>query len=206
MDLSAVSTTYARWARFYDQSFGALTHAGRRRTVDWVNARGGRVLEIGVGTGLALPFYGPGCRVTGIDFSGEMLTRAQARVARDRLDTVELLARMDARSLGFADASFDTVTAMHVMSVVPEPERVMAEIARVTRPGGHVVLTNHFRSETGAMAWLERRTAGLSDHLGWHSDFDLARVTGTPGLELIETRAFPPAGMMTFLAFRRVAD
>lgn len=80
----------------------------------------------------------------------------------------------------------------------------MAEIARVCRPGGHVVITNHFRSETGAMAFIEARTARLADHLGWHSDFDLARVTGTAGLRLVESRRFPPLGMMTFLAFERV--
>lgn len=123
MDLAAISTSYARWARFYDQSFGAVTRIGRRRSVEWINARGGRVLEIGVGTGLSLPFYGPHTRVTGIDFSGEMLSRAQERVAREGLAPVELLARMDARRLAFAEASFDVVTAMHVMSVVPIPNR-----------------------------------------------------------------------------------
>ncbi|MEI4486918.1 methyltransferase domain-containing protein [Frigidibacter sp. MR17.14] len=204
MDLSAISTSYARWARVYDQSFGALTHPGRRRAVEWINARGGRVLEVGVGTGLSLPFYGPETRVTGIDFSQEMLARARDRVRRDRLTSVEGLERMDARALAFPDASFDVVTAMHVMSVVPEPERVMAEIARVCRPGGHVVITNHFKTETGPLAWAERRTASLADHLGWHSDFEIARVTATPGLELIESRPLPPMRMMTFLAFRRV--
>jgi phosphatidylethanolamine/phosphatidyl-N-methylethanolamine N-methyltransferase len=106
---------------------------------------------------------------------------------------------MDARKLDFSDDSFDHVAAMHVISVVPEPERVMREIARVVRPGGTVLIVNHFRRNKGALALAERLAAPLADLLGWHSDFDRARVLGEPRLTLAEERTLPPLGMMTLL-------
>jgi phosphatidylethanolamine/phosphatidyl-N-methylethanolamine N-methyltransferase len=117
---------------------------------------------------------------------------------------VKELRQMDARELDFADASFDTVCAMHILSVVPEPERVMAEMARVCKPGGHVLVVNHFAAEgRGVMARLERAAAPLSDLLGWHSDFPRARVLGDARLELVEEDGLPPLGMMTYLRLRR---
>lgn len=206
MELEAVAKSYARWAPVYDRTFGAVTHAGRRRATGFANHVGGTVLEVGVGTGLALPFYAPHMQVTGIDFSEEMLAKAREKVAEQGLAQVKALRRMDARALDFPDAGFDTVCAMHIMSVVPEPERVMAEMARVCRPGGHVLVVNHFAAEgKGAMARLERLVAPLSDLLGWHSDFPRARVLGEAGLELVEEEGLPPLGMMTYLRLRRRA-
>ena len=121
MDSNAVETSYARWAPIYDRTFGAITDVGRRRTVDYVNRRSGTVLEVGVGTGLALPHYRGDLEVTGVDYSEDMLRKARDRVARLGLRHVAGLRQMDARSLDFPDASFDTVAAMHVLSVVPEP-------------------------------------------------------------------------------------
>jgi phosphatidylethanolamine/phosphatidyl-N-methylethanolamine N-methyltransferase len=203
VDLPAVEKSYARWAPVYDRTFGALTGRGRRRAAALVTGFGGDVLEVGVGTGLALPLYGEGVRVTGIDFSPDMLDKARARVAREGLARVSRLMRMDARHLDFPDASFDTVAAMHILSVVPDPEQVMAEIARVLKPGGRVVIVNHFARERGVLAWLERRAAGLSDLLGWHSDFHRARVLGQASLAVEHEAAFPPFGMMTLLVLRK---
>lgn len=202
MDLKAVERSYARWAPVYDRTFGLATQIGRRRAVALLNAQGGSVLEVGVGTGLALPFYDPSVRVTGIDFSEEMLAKARARIARDGLANVALR-RMDARELDFPDASFDQVAAMHVLSVVPEPERVVAEMARVLRPGGTVLIVNHFARRRGALAWVERLTAPLADLLGWHSDFERDRVLGDPRLALLEERVLPPLGLMTLLRLRK---
>jgi phosphatidylethanolamine/phosphatidyl-N-methylethanolamine N-methyltransferase len=204
MELEAVAKSYARWAPVYDRTFGAVTHAGRRRATSFANHVGGTVLEVGVGTGLALPFYAPHMQVTGIDFSEEMLAKAHERVAGQGLRHVRELRQMDARALDFADESFDTVCAMHIMSVVPEPERVLAEMARVCRRGGHVLITNHFAAEgKGALARIERLVAPLSDLLGWHSDFDRARVLGDARLELVEEDGLPPLGLMTYLRLRR---
>lgn len=129
MELNAVKTSYARWAPVYDRTFGVITNAGRRTAVDYINEQGAaKVLEVGVGTGLALPSYRSDLRVTGIDFSEDMLAKARAKVKNLDLDHVQNLRQMDARNLDFPDASFDVVAAMHIISVVPEPERVMAEM------------------------------------------------------------------------------
>jgi phosphatidylethanolamine/phosphatidyl-N-methylethanolamine N-methyltransferase len=203
MDLDAVKNSYARWAPVYDATFGKITHAGRRAAVAYINARGGEVLEVGVGTGLSLETYNSALRVTGMDYSEDMLRKARARVAKLGLDHVAELRQMDARSLEFPDASFDTVAAMHVLSVVPEPERVMAEIARVLRPGGQVVITNHFRHERGVWAGLARAAAPLERVLGWHSDFEIDTVLQDPRLHVVTRRDLPPMGMMTFLVLEK---
>ena len=203
MELDAVRNSYARWAPVYDATFGRITHAGRREAVRHINARGGRVLEVGVGTGLSLEAYDPALQVTGFDYSEDMLRKARARVARRDLKHVEALHQMDARSLDFPDSSFDTVAAMHVLSVVPEPEQVMTEIARVLRPGGQVVITNHFRHERGVWAGLARAAAPLERVLGWHSDFEIDTVLQDPRLHLITRRDLPPMGMMTFLVLEK---
>ncbi|MCB6178809.1 class I SAM-dependent methyltransferase [Rhodobacter sp. Har01] len=204
MQADAIARSYRRWAPVYDVTFGRITEAGRRRAAQQVNAAGGAVLEVGVGTGLALGRYAPHVTVTGIDLSPEMLAQAQARADRDGLRHVAGLHLMDARSLGFADESFDHVTAMHIMSVVPEPRRVMAEMARVCRRGGSVLIANHFARTTGGWAAIERLAAPLADALGWHSDFDRAEVLSEPRLALVEETALPPFGLMTYLRFRRV--
>lgn len=207
MEIDAIKTSYARWAPVYDKTFGAVTNVGRRATVRYINAQGAKhVLEVGVGTGLALPHYQSDVHVTGVDYSEEMLAKARAKVDQKGLHHVKTLTQMDARDLGFADDQFDIVAAMHLVSVVPEPERVMAEMARVCKPGGQVVITNHFARDTGFLHKLERFSAPFANLLGWHSDFEMRRVLGQTNLELVEQKPFPPMGMMTFLALRKRAD
>ncbi|MFO7757650.1 MAG: class I SAM-dependent methyltransferase [Roseovarius sp.] len=203
MELDAVSNTYARWAPVYDATFGRITQAGRRAAVRYINKRSGDVLEVGVGTGLSLEAYDRSLRVTGMDYSEDMLRKARARVAKQGLTHVAGLRQMDARDLDFPDDSFDTVAAMHVVSVVPEPERVMSEIARVLRPGGQVVITNHFKHVRGVWAGLARAAAPLENLLGWHSDFEMRRVLQDPRLNIALRRDLPPMGMMTFLVMEK---
>ncbi|MEO3477382.1 class I SAM-dependent methyltransferase [Phaeobacter sp. CAU 1743] len=203
MELKAVQSSYARWAPIYDRTFGAVTNAGRRRVVNYINRRGGSVLEVGVGTGLSLPHYGADLCVTGIDFSTEMLAKAENRVAEMGLANVAGLRQMDARDLDFPDASFDTVAAMHVLSVVPEPQKVMAEIARVLKPGGEVVISNHFKSTQGVLASLEKISAPFANVLGWHSDFEIGTILGEETLSIKEQESLPPFGMMTFLVLKK---
>ena len=171
--------------------------------MDYINEFNGSVLEVGVGTGLSLPHYRPGLSVTGIDFSQEMLDKARDKVRARGLDHVTELRQMDARTLDYPDDRFDTVTAMHVLSVVPEPERVMSEIARVCKPGGQVVIANHFARDRGFLAMLERLTAPLENVLGWHSDFAIERVLQEPRLSEEIRRTHPPFGMMTLLVMRK---
>ncbi|KFI28738.1 SAM-dependent methyltransferase [Haematobacter massiliensis] len=199
----AVTSTYRRWAPIYDATFGRVTNAGRQRAAAHVSRRGGEVLEVGVGTGLVLPLYQGGVRVTGIDYSQEMLAKAEEKVTELSLSHVEGLHRMDARSLEFPDASFDTVAAMHVLSVVPEPEKVLCEMARVCRPGGQLVIVNHFTAEAGPLRALERLSTRFEDLLGWQSDFPIERVLGHPELDVAERESLPPFGMMTWLVLDR---
>jgi len=203
MELAAVEKSYARWAPVYDATFGFVTERGRRHAVRHISQRGGSVLEVGVGTGLALPKYGPLCEVTGIDYSAEMLEKAREKVRRLGLSRVRELRQTDARQLDFPDASFDTVAAMHVMSVVPEPERVMSEMARVLRPGGEIVITSHFARDRGLLSLLERLLAPLQDVIGWHSDFERQRLLGEPSLSIVCEHSLPPLGIMTFLVLRK---
>lgn len=203
MDIDAVKTSYARWAPVYDNTFGAITSVGRRKAVDYINGLTGSVLEVGVGTGLSLEHYKSDLRVTGIDFSDEMLAKAQRRVDRQGLTHVKHLRQMDARNLDFADASFDIVAAMHVLSVVPEPEKVMSEVARVLKPSGRVVITNHFVRTKGVLAALERASAPFANVIGWHSDFHIETVLGEECLTIEEQTSLPPVGMMTFLVLRK---
>ncbi len=204
MEIEAVKVSYARWALIYDQTFGAVTNVGRRRAVQHINRSGaGRVLEVGVGTGLALPHYAPGVRVTGIDYSKEMLEKARSKVRERDLDHVEDLYQMDARELGFPDDHFDMVVAMHLVSVVPEPERVVAEMARVCKPGGHVLITNHFARDKGPLSVVEKLSAPFANILGWHSDFEIDRVLGEKRLSVKGQHPWPPFGMMTFLLLEK---
>ncbi|MCU0802612.1 MAG: class I SAM-dependent methyltransferase [Rhodobacteraceae bacterium] len=205
MQVDAIRRSYARWAPVYDLAFGRITNGGRRLAAAHVNRMGGAVLEVGVGTGLAFAMYAPAVQATGIDVSTEMLAKAQEKVTRQGLRNVLGLHQMDARAMTFADESFDHVAAMHIMSVVPEPEKVLSEIVRVCRVGGSVMIANHFAHTTEGWGWVERLAAPLAHMLGWHSDFARERVMGDARLRLEEEVFVPPFGLMTYLRFRRIA-
>lgn len=204
MQVDAIQKSYRRWAPVYDLTFGRITQGGRILAAAHVNAQGGSVLEVGIGTGLALDFYAAHVQVTGVDVSAEMLREAEGKAQKRGLRNLAGLHQMDARDLAFPDAAFDHVAAMHVMSVVPEPEKVLDEMARVVRPGGSVMIANHFAGRAEGWTVAERLAAPLADLLGWHSDFAIERVMGHPKLRLEEQRQVRPFGLMTFLRFRRV--
>ena len=206
LDDAAVVAAYARWAPIYDPIFGAITGRAIRATMAAVNALPpGRVLEVGVGTGIALPFYKRDHRVTGIDLSPDMLARARRRVAEKGLANVDDLAVMDAAHLEFPDASFDAAVAMFVMTVVPDVDAVLAEMARVVRPGGRVVVVNHFSAAGGVRAGIERWLSRFATSLGWHPEFDKAIVTGYAPFALLSERSLAPFGIYTLLVFERRA-
>ena len=172
LDADAVRSAYKRWASVYDFLFGGVSAPGRRRAVAAVNALPGRdVLEVGVGTGLALPHYLPQKRVTGIDLSADMLALARTRVIREELTNVITLQEQDAEATTFADGQFDVAVAMFVASVVPNPRRLLAEMRRVVKPGGTLLFVNHFAATGGIRLAVERRNgtgwprAGLASGL-----------------------------------------
>lgn len=200
LDAEAVRAAYRRWAGVYDAVFGGVSAIGRRRAVAAVNALPGtRVLEVGVGTGLALPHYRAEKRITGIDLSAEMLALAHRRVAEQRLRHVEGLHELDAEATGFADEAFDVAVAMFVASVVPHPQRLLAEMRRVVRPGGHLLFVNHFAAERGPRWWAERALAPLSRKLGWHPDFAHAALLRPEEMGRAAFEPVPPFGLFTLV-------
>ena len=168
-----VARVYENIAWAYDLTFGPALHPGRVDAIRRMGIKpGDRVLEVGVGTGINASLYPRDCSVTGIDLSSSMLEKARERVARKEVRNVRLL-QMDAANLKFADDTFDIVYAPYVISVVPDPVAVAREMRRVCRPGGRIVVLNHFRSKNPVMAWIERIISPFTVHIGFKSDLDL---------------------------------
>ncbi|CCB64182.1 class I SAM-dependent methyltransferase [Hyphomicrobium sp. B1] len=203
LDEGQVRDAYRRWAPVYDYTFGAVSTAGRRHAVEIINSGSGRVLEVGVGTGLSLPNYKKHLDIVGIDLAPEMLEKARERVKAEKLTNVSGLHEMDASNLTFPDNTFDTTVAMYVITVVPDPKKVMLELARVTKPGGEVMLVNHFSQDEGVRGWVERQMAPFADLVGWHSVFDVSRVMVCPDLKLMDRKALRPWGIFTMMRFRK---
>jgi phosphatidylethanolamine/phosphatidyl-N-methylethanolamine N-methyltransferase len=200
-----VHRVYEVLARFYDDGFDWALGPGRRRAVARLPLQpGDRVLEVGVGTGLSLPSYPPRVHVTGIDISEAMLDQAQERLDRLGRDGVDLRL-MDARDLTYPAATFDHVLAPYVISVVPEPERVMAEIARVLRPGGTAIVVNHFVSRNRILAAFERSLTPASRWIGFRLDEPIERVTAAPGFELSGIERVNLFGLWRLVELRRTA-
>jgi phosphatidylethanolamine/phosphatidyl-N-methylethanolamine N-methyltransferase len=203
LDAESVRDAYRRWAGVYDMVFGGVSAFGRRRAVAAVNRLPGtRVLEVGVGTGLALPRYRADKRVVGIDLSREMLMKADERMRAEQLSHVEGLLEMDAELMAFRDGAFDIAVAMFTASVVPDAKKLFAEMRRVVRPGGHLLFVNHFAAEAGPRWWVERAMAPLSRVLGWHPDFALTDLLDPAAVQLDAVVPCQPGGLFTLVQVR----
>jgi phosphatidylethanolamine/phosphatidyl-N-methylethanolamine N-methyltransferase len=203
LDHASIVEAYRRWAGVYDTVFGGISSKGRLRAVSLINQLPGTdVLEVGVGTGLALPHYNRDKRITGIDLSKEMLRRARERTREDALTNVQALHEMDAEATSFADNSFDIAVGMFVASVVPNPRRLLAEMRRLVRPGGDILFVNHFAAAKGPRWWLERTMAPASRALGWHPDFAMDAIFSAEDLARIETDPVRPLGIFTLVRLR----
>jgi phosphatidylethanolamine/phosphatidyl-N-methylethanolamine N-methyltransferase len=168
-----VERVYEKLANVYDLIFGPTLHPGRLVARDRMDIQAGdRILEVGVGTGINTSLYPRNCHITGIDLSTSMLEKARDRVKREGLRNVRLL-EMDAANLTFADDSFDIVYAPYLVSVVPDPVRVVQEMRRVCRPGGRIIVLNHFRSANPILSRFERALSPFTVHIGFKSDLDL---------------------------------
>jgi phosphatidylethanolamine/phosphatidyl-N-methylethanolamine N-methyltransferase len=208
LDNHTIAKAYARWAPVYDLVFGAVFERGRMAAIAAAEAIGGRILEVGVGTGISLPDYRRSNRLTGVDLSEPMLRKAQERVVNQGLDHVDGVAVMDAQRLGFTDASFDVVVAQYVITVVPDPDATLDEFARVVRPGGEIILVNHIGAEAGLRRAFEQWFAPVARRLGWRPEFPWARIARWAerhgGVELIERSPMPPLGHFSLVRFRKI--
>lgn len=175
-DRSIMQRAYRAWAPAYDLVCGGLFAPSRRRVVALASTAGREVLEIGVGTGLSLGDYDSDMVVSGIDASEEMIAKARARARSIAKAEIKRLDVMDAGRLTFTDGQFDAVVAQFLITLVPNPERVLDEAYRVLKPGGALFLLNHFRSRNPEIAKLESRLAPMMHHVGLRPDFPFERV------------------------------
>ena len=180
-----VEGVYDKLAKVYDLIFGPTLHPGRIRAIQRMDIQPGeRVLEVGVGTGINLSLYPKQATVTGIDFSSSMLEKARERAARKGLGNMRLL-QMDAADLKFADGSFDIVYAPYLISVVPDPVKVAREMRRVCRPGGRIIILNHFLSPGRLLSRAERLISPFTIHIGFKADLDLPAFLAQADLQPI---------------------
>lgn len=208
MEREQVASAYGRWAPVYDIVFGPVFRRGRLDAVAAAERVGGRILEVGVGTGLSLPSYSSASRVVGIDISEPMLDKARHRVTSQRLAHVERIATGDAENLDFPDESFDVVVAQYVVTAVPNPERALDEFVRVLRPGGEIIITTRIGAESGLRGSIEKLLMPVTSRLGFRTEFAWSRyenwAEGAPGIRLLERRPLPPLGHFSLIRYLKL--
>src|SRR5215468_6850238 len=207
LDRDTITKAYARWAPVYDLVFGTVFERGRAAAIAAAEQVGGRILEVGVGTGISLPDYKRTTQICGVDISAPMLQKAAERVREFGLTNVEGLFVMDAEKLEFPDASFDVVMAQYVVTTVPNPEATLDEFARVLKPGGEIVLVSRVGAELGLRRALEKWFAPAARKLGWRTEFSWQRyadwASRTDDMLLAERRAVPPFGHFALIRFAK---
>ena len=204
---AGVAKAYAAWAPIYDLVFGKVFDEGRKSTIAVADTIGGRILDVGVGTGLSLSDYSRTTKLHGVDISEPMLRKAQERVRAFNLTNVETLSVMDAKNLAFPDNAFDAVLAQYVITAVPDPEATLDDFIRVLKPGGDLILVNHIGAESGPRKIFELCFAPLARRLGWRPEFPWERLTNWSakhgGAVLIERRPMPPMGHFSLIRYRK---
>jgi phosphatidylethanolamine/phosphatidyl-N-methylethanolamine N-methyltransferase len=199
--VQAIQEAYSRLCKYYDVLFGPLLAPARLAAVRAVNRSPGReVLEVGVGTGLALPHYDADKRLTGIDLSADMLVKARSRASG--LSNVQAVLEMDAQNTDFVDGQFDIAVAMFVASVVPNPRALLAEMRRVVKPGGKIFFVNHFAEENGVPEWWRRGTEAVSKRIGWRADFRQRDIFAPEDLADASIVPMPPFGFFDLVELR----
>lgn len=207
MQTQGVAAAYDRWAPIYDLVFGAVFKRGRCAAIEAADRLGGRVLEVGVGTGISLPQYGKHVRLFGVDISEAILRKASERVKTQGLGNVEGLKVMDAEALEFEDGAFDSVVAQYVITAVPNPEAALDEFARVVRQGGEIIITTRIGAGRGFRGMIEKALMPITSRLGFRTEFPFQRYAdweqANGRVRLVERSALPPLGHFELLRFRK---
>lgn len=205
VSLSTVTKAYEKWAPIYDRFYHKLLQPSQLKAVKAAMENGTRILEVGVGSGLALGYYPRTAEVTGIDLSKPMLHKAIEKIEAQGLTNVTGVAVMDACRLGFRDGTFDAVAGMFMITLVPDAEAALDEFMRVLRPGGEIVLVNHIGAEKGPMAAFETVVAPLAKMLGWRANFPLQRLRDwaqSRGFEVIDVDPHGPIHYFTLIRLK----
>ena len=209
LDQDKLNNAYALWAPVYDVVFGAVFDPGRKASIEAAEKIGGRILDVGIGTGISLLDFSRKNKIVGVDISEPMLRKARRRVVEEGLTNVECLSVMDASNLAFPDNSFDVVVAQFVITAVPNPDATLDEFLRVTKPGGEIILANHIGAESGPRYVFEKCFAPVARYLGWRPEFQFARIANwvarTRGVKLVERRAIAPLGHFSLIRFHKEA-
>lgn len=208
-DLEGQKRAYAKWAPIYDKVYVKLLADAQRKAARTAAACGPDILEVGVGTGLVLPYYPPNCRVAGIDLSFDMLRKAVEKKVRRRLTQVSGLIAMDACKLGFADESFDAVTVPFVITLVPDPEGALDEMRRVLKPGGEIIVASKLGADDGPVMHIEQALAPLVKKVGWSIAFKASRLRNWcdrhPDMHVMDISPVFPVGFFKLVRIKKAA-
>lgn len=200
------SRLYSKFIPAYEALWPLLVRRRVMRSIEALNITpNSKVLEVGIGTGMSMPAYPPHAQVTGIDLSDDMLAQARLKIEREGWDHINVQP-MNAQKLEFPDQSFDFVTTFHVVSVVSDPQEMMSEIARVVKPGGSVLIINHFRSENPWVAKVIDRADPFTRHLGWRTNVSYGDVVGELPLEVKVQPKSSPFSLFTILHATRLGQ
>ena len=200
------SKLYSEFAPLYDRVFGKIFYSRLERVIEDSHIpRGAKILEVGAGTGTSFPAYPTHCQVTGIDLAPDMLTRARQKIAENGWTHIKVL-EMNALALNFPDNSFDFVMAFHVVTVVPDPVAMINEAQRVCKPGGKIVIVNHFTSDVPVLGSVTRSLDPLTRWLGWRTDLKLKAFIETTNLTVERIYKISKASLYTVLVGTKTSN
>ena len=176
---------YQRYAKFYNAYFGKFLNPGRVKAIAVAQLQSGeKVLEVGVGTGLSLPHYPSNVEVCGIDLSEAMLKKAKSLAKTEHLENIKSLEIMNAEKMTFPDNSFDVVMAMHIITVVTNPDRFVQEMKRVCKPGGRIIIVNYFHDSSRPIGKVSEMMAPYAKYIGFKPDFTMGNLLEASHLKI----------------------
>jgi phosphatidylethanolamine/phosphatidyl-N-methylethanolamine N-methyltransferase len=197
------SKIYSEFAPLYDKIFGKIFYNRLEQVIENLGIPpGARVLEVGAGTGTSFPAYPSHCEIIGVDLAPDMLARARQKIEDNGWSHFQVM-EMNALDLKFPDNTFDYVMAFHVVTVVPDPVRMIAEAKRVCKPGGRIVIVNHFTSDRRVLGSLTQALDPMTRWLGWRTDLKLKPFIKTTGLKVETIYKLNKASLYTVLLCRK---
>jgi len=191
------SRIYSDYAALYDKIFGKIFYDRVRQVIEALRIpNSAQVLELGVGTGTSFPAYPFHCEVIGIDLAPDMLTQAREKISKNGWSHLKVM-EMDALNLAFSNDCFDYVMAFHTVTVVPDPVRMLSEARRVCRPGGKIVIVNHFTTDFPVVGALTEALDPVTRWLGWRTNLRLKPFLAATNLKVERVYKFSKLSLYT---------